>query len=480
VLRDPYAVWLFYGKKIMETKTIPLYYGNAADISWSGNYPPLISFLASFYFIALGQAAPEAFNHISWLYGGLILLATFMLARELGLGRGALMSAFLITTSSLFTLELINYGYVTVAWSFYIAASCFYLVKCLQEKTWYASFAFGLSLGAALLSTYLSFIFVASLLTVLLAGVLVRKIRKRALVFEHKFLIIGLVIAFAIILPWLIRNYVLLGNPVYPWFYELFGGKGIDVALIRTVPQIKYTLYQLLTDNTLFALANEDIGYTLLFFGLIGAMYLVWRKEKASAYVGWLTVTFFMIFLGFMSLYYGYERYLLMAAPLLAVSAGHLLYKIFSSKKRMPKMLALMSIIIFSLPNYAYLISLMPYGALVGETEQLSYVGHYIDSYLSPNAIILTNELQLYFINRKAINVYNLPDAFRAKNLTELIYSLKLMNITHVLISTNIDADVLGKTTLMHALIEYNDTFEVLLNILPYTLYKVNYSEGLS
>jgi hypothetical protein len=350
----------------------------------------------------------------------------------------------------------------------------------LQEKAWYASFAFGLSLGAALLSTYLSFIFVASLLTVLLAGVLVRKIRKRALVFEHKFLIIGLVIAFAIILPWLIRNYVLLGNPVYPWFYELFGGKGIDVALIRTVPQIKYTLYQLLTDNTLFALANEDIGYTLLFFGLIGAMYLVWRKEKASAYVGWLTVTFFMIFLGFMSLYYGYERYLLMAAPLLAVSAGHLLYKIFSSKKRMPKMLALMSIIIFSLPNYAYLISLMPYGALVGETEQLSYVGHYIDSYLSPNAIILTNELQLYFINRKAINVYNLPDAFRAKNLTELIYSLKLMNITHVLISANIDADVLGKTTLMHALIEYNDTFEVLLNILPYTLYKVNYSEGLS
>ena len=475
VLRDPYAVWLFYGKKIMETGRIPLFYGNAPDISWSGNYPPLISFLAGYYFIALGQALPEAFTHVSWIYGGLTLLATFMLARELGLRKAAFMTASLLTTASLFTLELVNYGYITIAWSFYIAVACFYLVKLWHEKTLYASLMFGLSFGAALLTTYLSFIFVASLLVLMLSNVLIR--RERNFLIKFKPLIIGLIGSFGILLPWSIRNYVLLQNPFYPWLYELFGGKGLDLVMMRMVPQPKYNLQQLFIDNTLLGLPNDDIGYTLLIFGLIGSIYLIWRREKNSAYVGWLTFTFFTVFLAFMSLYYGYERYLLMVAPLLAVSAGHLLNKIFSTNKRSLKTLFLVSIVIFSLPNYVYLISLIPSGAPVGETEPLSYVGHYIDSYLSPNATILTNELQLYFINREAINVYNLPEAFQAKNVTELIYSLKLHNVTHVLINANIDANVLEKTPLFRALVDYNDTFEVLLSIYPYRLYEVAYGE---
>jgi hypothetical protein len=75
------------------------------------------------------------------------------------------------------------------------------------------------------------------------------------------------------------------------------------------------------------------------------------------------------------------------------------------------------------------------------------------------------------------INVYNLPEAFQAKNVTELIYSLKLHNVTHVLINANIDANVLEKTPLFRALVDYNDTFEVLLSIYPYRLYEVAYGE---
>jgi len=474
VLRDPYAVWLFYGKKIMETGTIPLFYGNAPDISWSGNYPPLIPFLASYYFIALDQVVPEAFTHVSWLYGLLTLLATFMLAKELGLGRYAFMSASLLTTSSLFTLELVNYGYVTVAWSFYIAATCFYFVKLVREKTLYTSLTAGLSLGAALLSTYLSFIFVASLLALSLAKTLIRKTSGRALLLEFKPLITGLIVAFAILLPWLIRNHVLLRNPVYPWLYELFGGKGIDFAMIRMVPRPKYNLHQLLIENTFFAMANEDIGYLLLIFGLIGSLCFIWRREEQLSNVGWLTLTFFTFLLASMSLYYGYERYLLMVAPLLAVSAGYLFSKIFSSNRTILKIIALMPILIFSLPSYACLISLTPSGVPVGETKPLSYIEHYIDDFLPPDAIILTNEIQLFFINRKTINVYNLPEAFQSETTTDLINSLNIYNITHVLINTNMDPEVLQNTPLISALTEYKDVFEILIDIYPYMLYKVN------
>lgn len=477
VLRDPYAVWLFYGKRIMETKTIPLYYGNAPDISWSGNYPPLISFFASYYFIGLDQAVPAAFTHVSWVYGCLTLLVTFMLARELGLEKFALMSTFLLTTASLFTLELVNFGYVTIAWTFYITASCFYLVKYAHEKTLYAWLSFGLSLGAALLSTYLSLIFAALLLILFLATVFIVKIRRKRLNLEVKPLIIGFIVAFIIMLPWLLRNYVLLQNPIYPWLYDLFGGRGINVYLIRKVPQPKYNLLILLTDNTFLGYANEDIGYTLLVFGLAGSLYLIWRRKETSAHLGWLTLMSFTFFIIFMNLYYGYERYLLMIAPLLATSAGHLLDKVLSSKKVGLRILAIISIIIFSMPNYSCLVFFAVYGAPLGEAHSSGYIEKYIDNYLPQNAVILTNEISLYYINRQTISIYNLLDVFQAKNLKELIKSFKIQNITHVLINSQIDAEVLEDTPLITAITLHTNIFEVLLNMPPYTLYNIKYEE---
>ena len=480
VLRDPYAVWLFYGKKIMETRTIPLFYGNAPDISWSGNYPPLISFLAGYYFIILGETIPEAFTHVSWLYGVLTLLATYLLARELGLGKASIISMFLLTTSSLFTLELINYGYVTVAWAFYVVSTCFFFVKYLHEKTSSALLAFVLSLAASLLSTYLSLIFALLLTFLILIHALVIETRKKRIFPEHKKLVIGLLISFSIASPWFIRNYVLLQNPFYPWFYQLFGGKGIDPAIIEMIPQAKYTLQKLLTDQTFSDPANQDLGYTLLIFGLMGAAYLIKFKNKLSTvYMGVLTLSFFSTLFVSMNLHYGYERYFLMAAPLLAISAAYLLRKIFSfSGMHVLKTLTLISIFIFSLPNYVYLISLMPYGAPAGEITPLNYIESYIDNYVPSGSVILTNEIQLYFINRQTINLYNLPSIFQAKNLTELITSLKLHNVTHILINDTIDPEVLTKTVLEPALTERPDIFVTLLKICPYTLYRINYGEG--
>ena len=107
VLRDPYAIWLFYGEKIAETSTTPLFYGNDPGISWSGNYPPMISFMATYYFILLNRVDPT-FNHISWLFSVLLLLATYLLAKEIGLNRGSIIATFMLTTSSLFTLSLVR------------------------------------------------------------------------------------------------------------------------------------------------------------------------------------------------------------------------------------------------------------------------------------------------------------------------------------------------------------------------------------
>jgi hypothetical protein len=477
-LRDPQAVWLFYGKKIMETKTIPLYYGNGYDISWSGNYPPLFSFLAGYYFIILGNAVPTAFTNVSWLYGVLTFLATFLLAKELGLGKVALLSASLLTTSSIFTLELTNYGYVTVAWSFYVVTTCFYLVKLLRERNLYTSLIFGLSLGALLLSTYLSFIFVISLLVLLIISISMEKVFKRSAFLEFKHLAYGLIVAFVILLPWLIRNYVLIRNPVYPWFYDLLDGRGIDPSVMKMVPETQriFNLHQLLVDNTFSALANEDLGYTLLVIGLIGAFYLILRSKGLPKFLGKLTLTFFMVLAASMMVIHGYERYFLMVTPLLAISAGYLLCRVFSSSRL--KVLAVVSIIIFSLPNYVYLISLAPHGASFRETQLLYYIEGYIDNYVPSNAVILTNEIQLFFINREVINIYNTPEVLQNITLDVLINSLKSRNVTYILMNANIDIDYLGPESTKYPYFwrTVNSTtniFRVLIDMPPYTFYEV-------
>jgi asparagine N-glycosylation enzyme membrane subunit Stt3 len=67
----------------------------------------MISFMAAYYFILLNRVDPT-FNRISWLFSVLLLLATYLLAKEIGLNRGSIIAAFMLTTSSLFTLSLVR------------------------------------------------------------------------------------------------------------------------------------------------------------------------------------------------------------------------------------------------------------------------------------------------------------------------------------------------------------------------------------
>jgi hypothetical protein len=473
VLRDPYAVWLFYGKKIAETSIIPLFYGNAPDISWSGNYPPMISFMAAYYFILLNRVDPT-FNHISWLYSVLLLLSTYYLAKEIGIGRSPIIAVFMLTTSSLFTLSLVNYGYTTVVWAFYITVSIYYLVRFMNTKNPRLALLFGIGLGAGLLTTYLSLFFVTS---ILFTSVLI-KIFKSNGILNLKHLFFGLNIGIIILVPWLVRNVALLGNPIYPWFYNIFSSsKGIDPEVMKLIPQPKYDVRSLLIDNTFHGLANEDIGYAILMYGLAASIYYSFRnKHSTVTYVSVLTLTFFVTLLLSMVIYYGYERYLLMVAPLFSTLAGKLISTIFSTSRVNFKILTAYSLIVFSLPSYGYTISLID-GVSPSDTQALSIIQKYLDAYASSNSTILTNEIALFFIDQKVINMYNLPELFRYKTLNILFEILKHHNIDYVLINITIDSNTFERISNDLTILANKGVIRKLIELHPYTLYEVQNNE---
>jgi hypothetical protein len=473
VLRDPYAVWLFYGKKIAETSIIPLFYGNAPDISWSGNYPPMISFMAAYYFILLNRVDPT-FNHISWFYSVLLLLSTYYLAKEIGIGRSPIIAVFMLTTSSLFTLSLVNYGYTTVVWAFYITVSIYYFVRFMNTKNPRLALLFGIGLGAGLLTTYLSLFFVTS---ILFTSVLI-KIFKSNGILNLKHLFFGLNIGILILVPWLVRNVALLGNPIYPWFYNIFSSsKGIDPEVMKLIPQPKYDVRSLLIDNTFHGLANEDIGYAILMYGLAASIYYSFRnKHSTVTYVSVLTLTFFVTLLLNMVINYGYERYLLMVAPLFSTLAGKLISTIFSTGRVNFKILTVYSLIVFSLPSYGYTISLID-GVSPGDTQALSIIQRYLDAYASSNSTILTNEIALFFIDQKVINMYNLPELFRYKTLNFLFEILKHHNIDYVLINITIDRNIFERIFNDLTILANKGIMRKLIELYPYTLYEVQNNE---
>jgi len=473
VLRDPYAVWLFYGKKIAETSIIPLFYGNAPDISWSGNYPPMISFMAAYYFILLNRVDPT-FNHISWFYSVLLLLSTYYLAKEIGIGRSPIIAVFMLTTSSLFTLSLVNYGYTTVVWSFYITVSIYYIVRFMNTKNPLLALLLGIGLGAGLLTTYLSLFFVTS---ILFTSVLIKIFRSNGIL-NLKHLFFGLNIGILILVPWLVRNVALLGNPIYPWFYNIFSSsKGIDPEVMKLIPQPKYDVRSLLIDNTFHGLANEDIGYAILMYGLAASIYYSFRnKHSTVTYVSVLTLTFFVTLLLSMVIHYGYERYLLMVAPLFSTLAGKLVSTIFSTGRVNFKILTVYSLIVFSLPSYGYTISLID-GVSPGDIQALSIIQRYLDAYASSNSTILTNEIAPFFIDQKVINMYNLPELFRYKTLNILFEILKNHNIDYVLINITIDSNTFERIFNDLTILANKGVMRKLIELYPYTLYEVQNNE---
>mgnify|MGYP000011008853 CR=1 FL=1 len=473
VLRDPYAVWLFYGKKIAETSTIPLFYGNDPGISWSGNYPPMISFMAAYYFILLNRVDPT-FNHISWLFSVLLLLATYLLAKEMGLNRGSIIAAFMLTTSSLFTLSLVNYGYVTVVWAYYITVSVYYLVKLVVINNARLALLFGLGLGAAMLTTYTSFFLIVA---IILTSTLIRfyySYQRKGSQLSLKHILLGLSIGLLILTPWLIRNIILLGNPVYPWFHNVLGGRGLDPEVMSLIPRPRYNLKLLLIDNTF---QGGDIGYPILVYGLTAIYYLLRNKNTIVTYVSTLALILFILLLSSMVIYCGFEHYLLVIAPLFSVLAGELVRNIFSSNDSSLKVLIVLTLIILSLPSYGYAMSLAK-GVAPGETQALSIIQRYMKIHATSNSTVLTNEIQFYFIDQKIIHMYNVRDLFHYKTSADLVRILKRYHIDYVLINTSIDPEVFERVFNDLSILAEEGMLRKLVELHPYTLYKVENYEG--
>ena len=125
--------------------------------------------------------------------------------------------------------------------------------------------------------------------------------------------------------PWLVKNAVETGNPVYPLAYSVFGGEGRDAAMnaqwrkghaAKTYGRATELLADLFVKLTDVA-ANND-WHSALMFGLAPiALLASWRRRVWSvwAFIGWQ-------FLGWFLLTHHIDRFYVPMFPAVALLAG--------------------------------------------------------------------------------------------------------------------------------------------------------------
>lgn len=170
---------------------------------------------------ALGQALwnGRAAMVVTALLGGFSACCVYGLARELAGRRAAAVAAVVWVAQGMFVWESTG-GFVELALAGFIALSAWHLVALHRSRRPADALWAGLAAGVAGGTKYHGLVFLA--VFALLVPLLVQ--RRRGLAF-------GLfAAAAAVALPWYVRNWIVAGNPLYPFAAGTFGGKYLDAG----------------------------------------------------------------------------------------------------------------------------------------------------------------------------------------------------------------------------------------------------------
>lgn len=457
-LNDPYAVWLFLGKEILMTSHIPLFYGRYADISWSGNYPPLAAFYAAFMFVSFDGNNSRDFTLIPFSFGLFTVLAVYLTIKLVGGERSAaLFGVLIVLFSSIFAYEMMGWGYVDILSSCFMSIFVFFSLLAVRSRNYIPYLAIAsISLGDLLLDKYTALIY----LPFLIVFILLLEPRLRELL-RHSFVnirsLIILIIPILIAFSWYARNIILLGDPVYPFLNNIFPAKGIVPVDFEGLKYHTINIYSFFRDRTFLSLTNSGDEYPFIVFGGIGAFYFLYTKPSNELRIlSGLTLALFLALLIYAYNNLSYVRYFVDLIPLFAVLGGILYLAILgdgtvhgsvtrnervqlngrlnfkSSTTKQLKAFAMVVLLIF--------LSLSTITAIsenANKPPQLEIPTAYSVLDSLPNGTVLTNSILRFFINKEVVAAYDVPQLFVSPNSTFILSALENLSVKYIFYAPN-------------------------------------------
>lgn len=266
---------------------------------------------------------------IHYLFGFLTLLGTYGFARRRFSSRAAWVAAISFASAPIVIWEA-GIAYIELALSLYCALSVFAYLDWAEEqqpgRLWLiaAMLGFGLSVKAL------------ALIPLGIVGI--------ALLWKKpplKALLIGIGILAAVGSPYYIKSYLLTGNPIYPWFWDILGGKYWDhqmsvaysgeqrsFGLVHPLAQPGLTLANLLLVPW-YLISQPELFYNKLdpgIFNHAGFIFLALPAVLIFTGTESSTIRRLLVIVGvwYMAWFFSmqYVRYIIPIIPLMSVAGG--------------------------------------------------------------------------------------------------------------------------------------------------------------
>lgn len=473
ILWDTLTVYSYLGKQIYCQNGIPLFFGSSGSVEWSGNYPMLVPMLYAWFNFSMGSVNDLLSRTIFPIFGIATLASTYAFSKRLHGSTAAFFSTYVLMTTPIFFAHL-AIGYIDIVLTFYFTLALYFLQKAYEKDDAVYAVMSGFLAGLAAWTKYQG-LFLP--LIILIFWCLMRISDKSHSNNKASLFLKALFTFILTASPWYIRNWILLGNPIYPNMFMIFGGRNLDSWLLSQNYEywigrwavllgtdrspdslLRLPIRLLIKDDSLSSLGQDGVGFLLTCFGIPGLFISLFKRRKSD----FLLLTWILVFfsLWFAFLYY-FIRYLLPVTSALSMLAGRLLSEISSEIKNSKKIRKILFFVMLIIPLSAAFFIPTEVLAITGPSrtfqdyvffrpfappsteESLRHampediaLWNFINEKTPPESVLLSFDHRAYFIDREIVfaDSTQVKEIYLVSDLSEAVSFLRSINITHVVV----------------------------------------------
>lgn len=299
---DVYSEYLPRAKEIFLARAIPLN-ASPSPVELIRAFPPGHCLLiASGYCIAGFITHPWA-RILTPLYGCLLLALLYRMGRRhLALPQETTLGGLLLCTSLPIFYEVMIVPTGLTPFCFCAVASLYFFMERRESHDIGSIVLSGIFLGLAYWISYTGTVLIACVATLLIllsvAGAFGRRVFPSWLRLKPREFVLLFLPALIIATPHMLRNYFLLGNPVYPALYRYFGGAWIDSwSIAHLIPRV-------IPAHSFFLRPRWELFHEGFFIQLLFLLFLIsrsWYKDAKSIFLACFCVLYWLFYIKFLT-----------------------------------------------------------------------------------------------------------------------------------------------------------------------------------
>jgi len=404
------------------------------------------------------------------LMGIMTALAVFSFSRRyLSLQLSIMASTICFLTPGIFTLA--TYAYVDLASMFFafMGVYSFFVWFSTGSKHWIVLVGVfcGIAMGVKYLGIYTCIM--------LMVGLLVAMFWTKKLGFYEgiKIILIFAGVAIVVAMPWYIRSFIVVGNPVYPFMHEIFGGAGWKSEFAPIGIGMGFVKYVFASWNlTMYpgSYGGEESQIGPVFIAIIPALLIIKKVETHLRYLILFSLTFFVLWL----LGYQAVRYLTPTIPLMSLGLVFIYKEIVNLNSAFFSRLVVLFVLVclgfnaclsiyYNRDKILVAFGVQSKDAYLRHNERSYSISKYVNNNLPVDSQILALAPRIFYLDRPSFRehlVWRVSHYDEEDNTEdEVVNWFKAEGFTHVLVEekVNKESDYKGSKNRLTYLLSSDD-----------------------